>query len=86
MFIEVTDCEAPGKILINVNSITSIAEASDAAAKSAIVYPVASVTTGEDGSLRESGVLHRGLFKESYASLRAALVRNGWIINIEEHL
>jgi hypothetical protein len=86
MFIEVTNCEATGSVLINVNSITSISEAHDADAKSAIVYPVPSVGAGEDGVVRESGVLHRGLFKESYASLRGALARNGRIINIEEHL
>lgn len=86
MFIEVTNYESPGKVLINVNSITSISDAHHATAKSAIVYPVTYAGTDDDGVYREKSVLHRGLFKESYASLRGALARNGQIVNVEDHL
>ena len=83
MFIEVTNYESPGKVLINVNSITSISDAHHATAKSAIVVAAG---TDDDGVYREKSVLHRGLFKESYASLRGALARNGQIVNVEDHL
>lgn len=81
MFIEVTNYESPGKVLINVNSITSISNAHHATARSAIVYPVTCVGTDDDGVYREKSVLRRGLFMESYTSLRNALARGGQIIN-----
>ena len=58
MFIEVTNYESPGKVLINVNSITSISDAHHATAKSAIVYPVTYAGADDDGKMSGSrGIL-----------------------------